>query len=265
MIRKAIILALILASSAVCESAATDIIPCAVGNKWTYDCYKTMRGAIRYQGKTMSSMNDASFGSSVYEILSVDSKANPPVFDYRESSETNSSEGGSSDRDQIDIKVVNTASGQQMTSSYRTSSGSDKADKQDYDPALLYFARDAAPGKEWTVGTMRDEDTKVPMAAKAVGKETVTVPAGTFKDCLKVVYSGDTMSGNVEIWGKPFTVTSGRTRGIYWVADGVGVVKELQIATSTAETPGPDGKSPLTIESASCDVRELRPGFIVKK
>jgi hypothetical protein len=245
--------------------AATDIIPCAVGNKWTYDCYKTMRGAIRYQDKTMTAMNDTSFGSSVYEVLAADSKATPPVFNYRESSDTNSSATGSNDRDQIDIKLVNAAIGQQMTSSYRTSSGSDKPDKQDYEPALLYFVHDAAPGKQWTVGPMRDEETQIPMTAKAVGKETVTVPAGTFKDCLKIVYTGDTMSGNVDVWGKHFTVTSGRTRGIYWIADGVGVVKELEIATSTAETPGPDGKSPVTIESASCDVRELKPGFIIKK
>lgn len=265
MIRKASILALIAVSFAASAFAATDIIPCAVGNKWQYDCYKLLRGAVRYQGKTMTSMDDSSFGSSVYEVLSVDSKAAPPVYEYRETTDTSSSTGGSDSRDQIDIKLVNSDTGQQMLSTYRTASGQDKPDKQDYDPRLLYYSRDAAPGKEWTVGTMRDEDTKVPMTAKAVGKETITVPAGTFKDCLKVIYSADTMSGNVDLWGKQFTVTSGRSRGVYWVAEGVGVVKELEIATSTAETPGPDGKSPLTIESASCSVRELRPGFVVKK
>lgn len=265
MSKRAYLLVLTIAVLAVPAFAATDIIPCAVGNHWHYDCYKTLRGALRYQGKTMTSMDDASFGSSVYEVLSVDSKSAQPVYEYRETTNTSSSAGGSESRDQVDLKVVNGDSGQQLLSSYRTSTNSDKPDKQDYDPPLLYYSRDAAPGRQWTVGTMRDEDTKVPMTAKAVGKETVTVPAGTFKDCLKVVYSADAMSGTVDLWNKQFTVTSGRSRGVYWVAEGVGVVKELQIVTSTAETPGPDGKSPLTIESASCSVSELRPGFVVKK
>ena len=264
MIKKALILALVTAWCAT-SALATDIIPCAVGNKWQYDCYKLLRGAVRYQGRTMTSLNDASFGSSVYEVLSVDDKSAQPVYEYRETTTTSSSTGGSESRDQVDLKVVNGDSGQQLLSSYRTSTGSDKPDKQDYDPPLLYFSRDPAPGLQWTVGIMRDEETKTPMTAKAVGKETVTVPAGTFKDCLKVVYSSDSMSGTVDLWDKQFTVTSGRSRGVYWVAQGVGVVKELAIAVSTAETPGPDGKSPLTIESSSCSVSELRPGFIVKK
>ena len=262
---KAVIAALAAVTWAASALAGTDIIPCAVGNKWQYDCYKVFRGTVRYKGKTMASTNDTSFGSSVYEVLSVDSKSAQPVYEYRETTNTSSSIGGSESRDQVDLKVVNGDSGQQLLSSYRTSSSTDKPDKQDYDPPLHYYSRDPAPGLQWTVGIMRDEDTKVPMSAKAVGKETVTVPAGTFKDCLKVVYSSDNMSGTVDLWDKQFTVTSGRSRGVYWVAEGVGVVKELQIVTSTAETPGPDGKSPLTIESASCSVSELRPGFIVKK
>lgn len=256
-------LALISASLATSALAATDIIPCTVGNKWQYDCYKTLRGSVKYQGKDMASMNDSSFGSSVYEVLSVDKASAQPVYAYRETTDTNSSGGDSDTRDQSDMQIRNDATGQYILSSYRTGTNMDTPDKQQYDTPLLYYVHDAAPGKEWTVGSMRDETTAVPMTAKVVGKETVTVPAGTFKDCLRIVYSGDTMTGTVDVWQKQFNITSGRTRGVYWLADGVGVVKELEIATSTAETAGPDG-TPLTIESSSCSVSELRPGFIAK-
>jgi hypothetical protein len=257
---------LLLSFLAVGALAGTDIIPSAEGNKWTYDCYKYMRGTMSLKDKVVSAFEDTSFGSSVYEIVSIDSKANPPTFDYRETTTTVSSSGGQSSESQVDIKFANTDKEQRIVSTNRAASADDdEPDQQEYSPALLYYLRDAAPGKQWTVGDMKQEDTVTPMSAKAVGKETVTVPAGTFKDCLKVVYYSDTVTGEVDIWGKPFTMASGKTRGIYWIADGVGVVKELEIAVSTAQAPGPDGKTMLSIESASCDVRELKPGYVVNK
>lgn len=255
-------MALVLLSFATCAFAATDIIPCEVGNKWQYDCYKVIRGQVTFKGKQMGSMDSSSFGSSVYEVLSVDGKSAQPIYSYRETTDT-SSEGSEPDHDQTDLQIRNDATGQYILSSYRTGSGMDAPDKQQYDKPLLYYVRGATPGKEWIIGVMRDEDTQVPMSAKAVGRETVTVPAGTFKNCLKVVYTSDTMSGTVDIWKKQFNITAGKSRGIYWVAEGVGVVKELEIATSTAQTPGPDG-TPVSIESSSCSVSELRPGFKVK-
>lgn len=257
-------LVLMIASIALALPAlAVDIIPCAVGNKWTYDCYKMYTGDIRYQGKSMSKMSDASFGSSTYEVIAMDKSAQP-VYDYREATQTASSTGGSDSKDQVDLKLSNDAAGQHVISSYQTSSSMDKADRQDYDPTLLYFAKDAVSGKEWTVGNMREENTLIPMTAKVVGRETVTVPAGTFKDCLRVVYLSDAIGGTVDLWQKQFNITSGKSRGVYWVAEGVGVVKELEVATSVAEAPGPDG-TPLRVESSSCSVSELKPGFTVKK
>ncbi len=262
MLKRVTLLALALAAAATCALAATDIIPCAVGNKWQYDCYKVIRGSVTYQGKSMGSMDDTSFGSSVYEVLSVDSKSAQPIYSYRETTDT-SSAGSEPDHDQTDLQIRNDATGQYILSSYRTGSSMDAPDKQQYETPLLYYVRGATPGKEWSVGVMRDENTLVPVTAKVIGREAVTVPAGTFKDCLKVVYISDTMSGTVDIWNKQFNITSGKSRGIYWVAEGVGVVKELEIATSTAETPGPDG-APISIESSSCSVSELKPGFVVK-
>jgi len=262
LIRRAVIVfALTLVSAA--AMASYDIIPCVVGNKWTYDCYKVYTGDVRFQGKSMNKINDASYGTSTYEVLAMD-KSQPPVYDYKETTQTSSSTGGSDSTDQVDLRLSSDDAGQHVISSYQTSTGMDSPDRQDYDPSLLYFPKDTSVGKTWTVGNMREENTLIPMTAKVVGKETVTVPAGTFKDCLRVVYSCDNISGTVDVWQKQFNITSGKSRGIYWIAEGVGVVKELEIATSTAEAPGPDG-TPVTIESSQCSVSELRPGYTVKK
>lgn len=242
--------------------AAVDIIPCVVGNKWTYDCYKMYTGDIRYQGKSMNKMSDTSFGLSTYEVLAMD-KSTPPIYEYREITKMNSSSGGPESNEQVDLRITNDEAGQHVMSSSQSSTSMEKSDRQDYDPALMYFSSDTAVGKQWTVGNMREESTLIPMTAKVVGKETVTVPAGTFKDCLRVVYSSDAISGTVDVWQKQFNITSGKSRGVYWVAEGIGVVKELEVATSTAQAAGPDG-TPVTIESSQCSISELRPGFTVK-
>jgi len=243
---------------------ATDIIPCAVGNKWEYDCYKVFKGDVRFQGKSVGSNNDASFGTSVYEVLAVDNKSAQPVYDYRETTQTKSSTGGGDSTETLDLKLINDNEGQKVIWTSQEATGDDKPDKQTYDPPIFYYKHNCAPGQQWNVGVMRDTDTRIPLIAKVVGKETITVPAGTFKDCLKVAYTSDDISGTVDMWEKQFTITSGKSRGIYWVADGVGVVKELEVSTSVAETKGPDG-TPVSVSTATCVVSELRPGYIIKK
>lgn len=244
--------------------AAYEITPCAVGNRWEYDTYKVFRGNIHFQGKVMAQINDASSGSSIYEVLSTEEKTNPTVFNYRETTHLQSAAGAGEENSTVDLRLSNNNQGMRVLSTVADSEDSKKSEKQSYDPPLLYYLKDAVSGKPWTVGVMTDSDTKAPMSAKAMGKETVTVPAGTFKDCLKVVYTSDEISGTTEVWGKQFNLTTGKSRGIYWIADGVGVVKELEVSTSTAESPGPDG-TPITIDAATCTVSELRPGYTIKK
>lgn len=255
-------LALALAA-AIPALASYEIVPAVAGNKWEYDTVKVLHASVMYQGKQMSEVRDASYGTSVYEVLSADAK-DPKVFNYVEKTTTWSTNGGNADTSKVDIRFAKDDSGLKIVSTTSESTNSPKPEAQTYDPALLYFSAGVETGKSWDVGTMRDGESTNPMIARAVGRETVTVPAGTFKDCLKVVYSGDSISGTTDMWGKTFTVTSGKSRGVYWIADGVGVVKELEISTSVAETPSPEGK-PLSVEAASCTVSELKPGFVVKK
>lgn len=259
-----VLVAALLVVSAISAAAATQIIPCAVGNKWDYSCVKLVRATITHDGKPMASMRDASSGSAVYEVTAVDSSGAKPVYDYVETTDMTSTSSGETDSDKDELKVSTDDQGLRILSTYEEGSDRKEAEKQTYSPPLLYYAKNAGVGATWEVGAMRDGDTTTTVTAKGVGLETVTVAAGTFKDCLKVVYSSDEVSGTIDMWEKQFKLTSGRTRGIYWVAEGVGVVKELEVSTTTAETAGPDGK-PVTVEAATCVVSELKPGYVVKK
>lgn len=240
-------------------------IPCAVGNKWEFDTVKIIRAEVTMGGKPMSGFRDTSSGSAVYEVIGSDAKKSPVVFDYKEVTNTWSTRGGEPDNNTSELKITNDAGTLRILSSYSESSGEDTPDKQIYEPPLVYFVKDAISGKSWEVGDMRERDIKNVISARGAGRETVTVPAGTFKDCLKVVYSGEQISGTMEMWDKTFTITGGKSRGVYWIADGVGVVKELEVATTIAETPGPTPEMKVVVEAASCTVSELKPGYVVKK
>lgn len=243
---------------------AAEIIPCAVGNKWEYDTVKLLRASVVHQGKVLSAMRETSSGKSVYEVVAEDTNTSPVVYDYRETNHMWPTDGGKSDTNTTQLRITAGEDGLRIISTRKEHSSEDKPETETYDPPLLYFSKLAEAGKTWDVGTMRDGETKNPVSARGAGRETVTVPAGTFRDCLKVVYSGDQISGTVDMWDKQFTITSGRSRGIYWIAEGVGVVKELEVSTSVSETAGPDGK-PVVVEAASCTVSELKPGYVVKK
>jgi hypothetical protein len=254
------------AALGVCSTGVAEVspIPCAVGNKWEYDTVKLVRADVLMAGKLMSGFRDTSSGTSVYEVVGVDGKASPAVYNYKESTRMWSTRGGEPDSDTSELKITSDAGAVRILSSYSDSSGEKKPDKQTYEPPLFYFTKDATGGKSWEVGAMREREVKNLISGRGAGSETVTVPAGTFKDCLKVIYSGDQITGTMEMWAKTFTITGGKSRGIYWIADGVGVVKELEVATTLAETEGPGGRK-VTIEAASCTVSELRPGYVVKK
>ena len=244
--------------------ASPEPVICTPGNKWEYDRWKLLSAEIQIGGKTVATMHDTGSGSSIYEVLSKEDGKSPVVFNYRETINTTSTSGQVSN-DKSDMQITNENGGMKILSIIEESSSEEEPDRQTYDPPLCYFDAGAAMlGKHWDVGTMRSGDVKSFVSAKGAGRETVTVPAGTFKDCLKVVYTSDDMSGTIDVWGKTFTINSGRRRGIYWIADGVGVVKELEVVTSGAETTGPDGK-PIQLESSYCSIGELKPGYVAKK
>ncbi|MEN6355891.1 MAG: hypothetical protein ABFD83_02270 [Armatimonadota bacterium] len=259
-----ILIGLIMLAMAVPVFASPEPIICTPGNKWEYSRWKLLSANIQIGGKAVATMHDTSSGSSVYEVISKDEGTSPVVYNYRETLDTKSTSGSNS-TEKSDLKMTSGPDGLHILSIVEDSTGESESDKQTYDPPLFYFNSAAAnSGKSWDVGVMCSGDIKTFVSAKGAGKESVTVPAGTFKDCLKLIYTSDDVSGTVDMWGKTFTITSGHRRGIYWIADGVGVVKEMEVVTSGAEGAGPDGK-PVQLNTSLCSIGELKPGYVVKK
>lgn len=261
-LRLALAALMLFASAAV--YAVPDMLPAAVGNKWEYETVKLTRATLSIEGRPLMMMRDASSGSSIYEFVSVDDKQNPPLFGYVETTDLQSAAGPNRETEKNEIRLTSDDNAVRIVATASTSGVSSEPERQTYDPPLLYFDKKASVGRQWSVGEMRDGDIKSLTTGRIVGREAVTVPAGTFPDCLKVVYSSDEFTGTVEIMKKTFKMTAGRSRGIYWISEGVGVVKELEVSVSTAEAPGPAGK-PIRMQAAVCSVSELKPGYVVKK
>lgn len=249
--------------TAFAAEAAPDMLPAAVGNKWEYETVKLLRATLSMDGRDIAVMKDSSSGTSVYEFVSVDDKLTPPMWGYTETTRLQSTGGGESETDTSEITLTSDDAALRIHSITSSGSRSDSEDRQTYDPPLFYFDKKSSVGKSWDVGTMRSRDVNSTTRARVVGTETVTVPAGTFKDCTKVVYSSDEFTGTMEVMKKTFNMTSGRSRSVYWVADGVGIVKGLEISVSSAESSAGNDKM-VKMQAAVCSVSELKPGYKVK-
>jgi hypothetical protein len=100
-----------------------------------------------------------------------------------------------------------------------------------YQPALPYLKSSAHPGEAWKVGTQKNMALDLPTTAVMDVPETVTVPAGTFTNCLKVVYKSV-----VESLINETRVESGNVQDTIWYAKDVGVVKEFQVTVIKSKT-----------------------------
>ena len=108
--------------------------------------------------------------------------------------------------------------------------GSYSEDMNLYQPPLPYLKGAARAGESWPVGTQKNMGMKKPTTATIEGMETIVVPAGTFSNCLKVVYTTVRMSGAIETPNGSLRVEDGNVQDTLWYAKGVGVVKEFQVS-----------------------------------
>jgi hypothetical protein len=110
-----------------------------------------------------------------------------------------------------------------------------EAESTKYEQPLQILKLPADSGAGWRVGTTKLRGALVTTDAKVQGREDVTVPAGTFKNCLKVKQTssdvGGTMAGGMG--GMEFSVTGGELSTTAWYASGIGLVKE-QVYTRLA-------------------------------
>lgn len=97
-----------------------------------------------------------------------------------------------------------------------------------YSTPLVYLRPGLKPGDTWTVGTQAVMGLTLLTSAKVEGTDTVTVPAGTFTDCVRVNYQSDKVTGTLMFDQTPATIQEGTYENIVWYAKDVGIVKEIQ-------------------------------------
>jgi len=256
---RSLIISLLILLTAV-QVSAYDLFPCVAGNRWEYETVRVQNAQMKVGDAVASTSREVQSGVSVYQIIAgpVDG-----VYDYQELV-TLTDSSGKTQTDTTLIKFGLDSKGLYLNSIVNQSSSDSSPVTQEYTPPLFYFAANADKGKPWDVGVFRDKALTEPFKAKSAGRENVIVPAGVFNNCLKLIYSSEGASGTFEISSIPFKPTGGRSFNVYWVADGVGIVKELEVSTSKAEATGPAGVK-FSMEGSSCTVSELKPGFVVQK
>ena len=109
--------------------------------------------------------------------------------------------------------------------------GSYSEDMNLYQPPLLYLKSSARTGETWKVGKQKNMGIDLSTTATMEAPETVTVPAGTFTNCLKVVYLS-----TIENLNNEARIESGNVQDTVWYAKDVGMVKEFQVSFITYVT-----------------------------
>ena len=108
--------------------------------------------------------------------------------------------------------------------------------QRDRDHGLALVVGHRRAGESWTVGTQKNMGTEMPTTAAMAGAETIVVPAGTFSNCLKVVYTSTKTSGTIGTPNGSLRVADGNVQDTVWYAKDVGIVKESQMSLTTYAT-----------------------------
>jgi hypothetical protein len=112
-------------------------------------------------------------------------------------------------------------------------------------------------GDSWEVGTVKQGKLSLPTRVKVAAPEDVTVPAGAFKQCLKLVTEVTEPKGQIEGTGIVLNVKKGKYTTTSWYAPNVGLVKEESASSMTLEVMG------MVAEVQRTATRVLQPGYKV--
>jgi hypothetical protein len=133
---------------------------------------------------------------------------------------------------------------------------------EQYDTALFLMKLPVKPGDHWSVGTMRSEGLSLPTSATVSGPETVTVPAGTYKECMKVIYQHTSVSGSSDLPAGRLEIERGSGTDTVWLAPGVGTVKEIQdldVTLSFHPTTGGPARRGRSVVHRTKELTEFKP------
>ena len=239
-------------------AAQKNVLPLAVGNRWEYSISE--KGVMSSgEGKNSHSMEMSSVGTCVEEVVSIkEHRKDGPVYEYR--SVTKMDAGLNTEASEATDEELLLASDKGVFITATKASGLGGVLSNEwvrYDPPLLTLGSETKPGSKWKIGTIQDGDLRMPMEAQVAGTETVTVPAGTFENCVKIYVTCRKVTGTMGSGADLAIIKSGKSVDAIWMYPGVGVVKEEDILQTKMQFG--DGGPIMT--GTQRKVKELLPGY----
>lgn len=264
----AVIVLCILAGSAVraAEQPSKSPMPLAVGNKWEYSVSQI--GVMTMDdGENSRAAQTSSAGTCVEEVLAVKERRpnGDAVFEHRSTTNTQEGENSEAKESVMDSLLLTSKDGIFITAS--KSSGLDGLltnEWVNYQPPLMIYRIGMKAGTKWNVGTVREGKLRMPMMAKVVGTESVTVPAGTFADCLKMYVTCSKVSGTMGSGEDKAEIKDGKSVTAVWVCPGIGVVKEDSILQAKMQFPPDETGRAFIMTGTHRKIKSLQPGYVVK-
>ena len=176
----AVIVLCILAGSAVraAEQPSKSPMPLAVGNKWEYSISQIGVMSIN-DGDDSKSTQTSSEGTCVEEVLAVKERRpnGDAVYEHRSTTNTQEGENSKAKESVMDSLLLTSKDGIFITASKSSGLNGLLSDEWvNYQPPLMIYGIGMKAGAKWTVGTVREGKLRMPMMAKVVGTESVTVP-----------------------------------------------------------------------------------------
>lgn len=250
-----VILVLLTVSVAAAEKG---VLPLAVGNQWEYSI--TENGVMSSgEGETSRSMEMRSTGTCLEEVVSIkEHRKDGMVYEYRSVTKMDAGLNMEASEATEDTLLLASEKGIAITAS--KSSGMDGLLSNEwvkYDPPLTIYGSGMKPGDKWKIGTIREGDLRMPMEAQVAGTQTVTVPAGTFENCLKIYVTCRKVTGTMGSGKELASIQSGKSVNTVWVHPDVGVVREENILQAKMQFG--DGGPPMI--GTQRKVKELLPGY----
>lgn len=233
-------------------------LPLAVGNHWEYSVVQ--HGVMSSgEGESSHSMEIRSEGTCVEEVVSIREKRKDGiVYEYRSVTKTDAGLNAEASEITDDEVLLVSDRGTFITASKVSGMDGVLSDEWvKYDPPLMSFGSGLKPGSKWKIGAVRDGNLRMPMEAQVAGIETVTVPAGTFENCLKVYVTCRKVTGTMGSGADTATIKSGKSVDAIWVHPEVGVVKEEDILQAKMQF----GENGPLMTGTQRKTKELLPGY----
>lgn len=238
-------------------------MPLAVGNKWEYSV--TQNGIMSVSdGDKSKSTEIRSTGSSVEEITGIKERRPNGDVVYEDLLTTKTSKGINVEATGSTVESLLMKSKDGICILGSKSTGMDgllTGEWVHYSPPLVMYGSGLEAGTKWKIGTVREGKLTMPMFAQVAGTESVTVPAGTFDDCLKVFITCSHVSGTMGSGNDTAEITEGKSVTTIWLAPGVGVVKEDNILQAKMEFPADDQGRTFSMTGTQRKIKELQPGY----